>query len=117
MMAPTFVLDAPGDVVLALGSGGSKRIRTAIGQVVAAYVGHGRDVAEAVEAPRVHWDGEVVQVEPGFPDESVSALGRRWAVNVWPSCNLYFGGVHTVRPGRTGHGDPRRGGTGRVLDE
>src|SRR5207247_8539663 len=34
MMAPTLVLDAGGEVVLALGSGGSRRIRTATVQLV-----------------------------------------------------------------------------------
>ncbi|MEY2460423.1 MAG: gamma-glutamyltranspeptidase / glutathione hydrolase [Acidimicrobiaceae bacterium] len=117
MMAPTLVLGHDGEVVLALGSGGSKRIRTAIVQVVAAIVGHGRELAEAVEAPRIHWDGDTVQVEPGLPPDTVSALRRRWTINEWPTRNLYFGGVHTVEPGKTGVGDPRRGGTARFVVE
>jgi gamma-glutamyltranspeptidase/glutathione hydrolase len=117
MMAPTLVLDAAEHVVLALGSGGSKRIRTAIGQVVAAVVAHDRDLAEAVNAPRVHWDGEVLQVEPGLPATSVQHLRRRWTINEWPARNLYFGGVHAVRPGKIGIGDPRRGGTARMVVE
>ena len=117
MMAPTLVLDASGEVVLALGSGGSKRIRTAIGQVVAAVVAHGRDVAEAVEAPRVHWDGTAVQVEPGLPGDAMEALRKRWNINQWPARNLYFGGVHAIQSGKTGAGDPRRGGTVRLVSE
>ena len=35
MMSPDFVVDADGEVELALGSGGSKRIRTALLQVLA----------------------------------------------------------------------------------
>jgi gamma-glutamyltranspeptidase/glutathione hydrolase len=116
MMAPTMVLDADGAVVLALGSGGSKRIRTAIGQVISAAIAHGRPLAEAVEAPRLHWDGEVVQLEPGVPEEAVTALRGRWPVNQWPARNLYFGGVHAVCPGIAGHGDPRRGGSARVVE-
>jgi gamma-glutamyltranspeptidase/glutathione hydrolase len=117
MMAPTLVLGPGGDVVLALGSGGSKRIRTAIVQVVTAVVAHGRELAEAVEAPRIHWDGEAVQVEPGLPPDTVAALRRRWTINEWPARNLYFGGVHAVDPGKSGTGDPRRGGTARFVDE
>jgi gamma-glutamyltranspeptidase/glutathione hydrolase len=117
MMAPTLVLDRAGDVVLALGSGGSKRIRTAIAQVVVAVVAHGRELTEGVEAPRVHWDGETVQVEPGLPIDTVEALVRRWPVNQWPARNLYFGGVHAVQPGKAGAGDPRRGGSVRFVGE
>jgi gamma-glutamyltranspeptidase/glutathione hydrolase len=117
MMAPTLVLDRAGDVVLALGSGGSKRIRTAIAQVVVAVVAHGRELTEGVEAPRVHWDGETVQVEPGLPTATVDALERRWPVNQWPARNLYFGGVHAVQPGKAGAGDPRRGGSVRFVGE
>jgi gamma-glutamyltranspeptidase/glutathione hydrolase len=117
MMAPTLVLSPDGEVVLALGSGGSKRIRTAIGQVVTAVVAHGRELADAVEAPRVHWDGEAVQVEPGLPAGSVAAVRKRWSINEWPARNLYFGGVHAVQPGRAGAGDSRRGGTARLVEE
>jgi gamma-glutamyltranspeptidase/glutathione hydrolase len=117
MMAPTLVLDPGGTVVLALGSGGSKRIRTAIGQVISAVVAHGRDLREAVEGPRVHWDGAVVQAEPGFPPTAVDALRRRWDVNEWPARNLYFGGVHAAQPEKIGVGDPRRGGTARLVVE
>jgi gamma-glutamyltranspeptidase/glutathione hydrolase len=117
MMAPTLVLDRSDHVVLALGSGGSKRIRTAIGQVVAAVVGHDRDLAEAVNAARVHWDGEVLQVEPGLQPAALEHLRRRWTINEWPARNLYFGGVHAVQPGQIGIGDPRRGGTARIVAE
>ena len=115
MMAPTFVHDENGDVVLALGSGGSKRIRTAIQQVIAGVIAHGRALGDAVEAPRLHWDGGLVQAEPGFPPAALEAVQRRWTVNRWPARNLYFGGVHAVRPGVGGHGDPRRGGTSRIV--
>ena len=100
-----------GEVVLALGSGGSKRIRTALAQVISNVVDFGMDPWEAVEAPRVHWDGEQVQAEPGFPPAALEALADRWSVNRWDDRNLYFGGVHAVAPGREGAGDPRRGGS------
>lgn len=115
MMAPTIVRAPDGNVALALGSGGSKRIRTAIAQVVMAVIGHGRAVGDAVEAPRAHWDGAVVQLEPGFPADAVAAVRARWDVNEWPVRNLYFGGVHAVQPPGAGAGDPRRGGAVRVV--
>ena len=110
MMAPSVVVDRDGTVRLVVGSGGSKRIRTALLQVVAAVVDQGRDLVEAVEAPRLHWDGAVVHAEPGWSDEALGAVERRWPVVRWTDRDLYFGGVHAVAPGSAA-GDPRRGGS------
>ncbi|CAN5533243.1 gamma-glutamyltransferase [soil metagenome] len=112
MMAPTVVIGPDGEVALALGSGGSKRIRTALLQVISAVVDHGLDPVAAVTAPRLHWDGEQVHAEPGFAAASLAAVAERWPVNAWTARDLYFGGAHAVRPGRGGvaAGDPRRGG-------
>jgi gamma-glutamyltranspeptidase/glutathione hydrolase len=110
MMCPTVLLrdDAPW---LVLGSGGSKRIRTALAQVISNAVDYGMDPRSAVEAPRLHWDGSVVQLEPGGGVEALAALAARWPLNRWSQRNLYFGGVHAVGPGPVGAGDPRRGGS------
>jgi gamma-glutamyltranspeptidase/glutathione hydrolase len=112
MMSPTIVLGADGSPELVVGSGGSKRIRTAIMQVLAAVVDGGVTIEDAVVAPRLHWDTDHVEVEPGFPDDVVDALSARWPVNVWPEPDIYFGGVHAVVPGPDGGagGDPRRDG-------
>lgn len=115
MMSPTFVLDADGRVELALGSGGSKRIRSALLQVITAAVDHRRPLAEAIDAPRVHWDADHVEAEPGLDDASLERLAARWPTNVWPAPSMYFGGVHAVAPGVGGAGDARRGGTVRVV--
>jgi gamma-glutamyltranspeptidase / glutathione hydrolase len=110
-MSPTIVLDASGAPVAAAGSGGSKRIRTAVLQVVAAAVDEpGTPLGTIVDRPRLHWDGELVQIEPGFPSASVAAISDRRPTNEWTERSLYFGGVHAVRPGRDAAGDPRRGG-------
>ena len=71
---------------------------------------------DAVEAPRLHWDGEQLQLEPGFGDDAVEALRCSWRVNAWPERNLYFGGVHAVDPAAGGAGDPRRSGHASVVD-
>ena len=110
MMSPTFVLDPDGRVELALGSGGSKRIRSALLQVLTAVVDHDRDLTEAVEAPRFHWDTDHLEVEPGLAPEVLTALQSVGPTNEWPGQSMYFGGVHAVRPGRDAAGDPRRGG-------
>jgi len=115
MMAPTLVLE--GDrVVLVAGSGGSKRIRTALTQVVSGMIDFGLSVRDAVQAPRVHWDGETIQLEPGLEDPAaIEALRRLGPVNEWPDLDVYFGGVHAVVPGREGAGDPRRAGSAMTL--
>lgn len=116
MMSPTFVLGAGRtDVDLALGSGGSKRIRSALLQVLVATIDHGRDLVDAVESPRIHWDTDHLEVEPGLGDDVLDALRTRARTNVWPEASIYFGGVHAVAPGRSGAGDPRRGGAVRVI--
>lgn len=110
MMAPSVVVDGRGDSQLVLGSGGSKRIRTALLQVVAAVVDQGRALDDAVSAPRLHWDGQELHVEPGWSEEVVAALTDRFPVRRWSRPDLYFGGVHAVAPGAAA-GDPRRGGS------
>ena len=115
MMSPTFVLGPDGAVELALGSGGSKRIRSALLQVLAATIDDGTPLDEAVLAPRIHWDADHLEVEPGLAPDVLAALEAAHPVNAWPAPSMYFGGVHAVAPGRTGAGDPRRGGAVRIV--
>ena len=110
MMAPSVVVGPGGDSTLVLGSGGSKRIRTALLQVLAAVIDQDRDLAAAVEAPRLHWDGAHLHVEPGWSADVVDALADRWPLRRWAQRDLYFGGVHAVGPGAAA-GDSRRGGS------
>jgi len=115
MMSPSLLVK-DGVVRLVIGSGGSKRIRTAISQVLNQVVDFNRDLGEAVDAPRLYWDGSVVQVEPGFSEEALDLLRGHAPLNLWNQCDVYFGGVHAVVPGNTGAGDPRRGGAVEVVD-
>lgn len=114
MMAPSLAVGPDGRVALAVGSGGSKRIRSALVQVLVAAIDQGRDLSDAVDAPRLHWDGAQLHVEPGWPDEAVRALEARWPVVRWSQTDLYFGGVHAVAPGRAAAADPRRGGAAQL---
>src|SRR5680860_1454388 len=115
MMAPTVVL-RDGRPEIALGSGGSNRIRSAIVQTVAAVIDGGMAAQEAVEAPRLHVEDELVDAEPGVDPAALESLrGAGWRVRQFSERNLYFGGVQAVvRDPDTGElsggGDPRRGG-------
>jgi gamma-glutamyltranspeptidase/glutathione hydrolase len=114
MMAPSLVVDPGGEVRLVVGSGGSKRIRTALAQVIAGVVDQGRPLREAVEAPRLHWDSERLHAEPGWPEVVLTALQARWPLTRWTQRDLYFGGVQAVVPGLAAAADPRRGGDAQV---
>ncbi len=118
MMAPSIVDRADGTVI-ALGSGGSERIRSALLQVIVHLVDQGVGVEPAIEAPRVHWDGQRVQVEPGWTPDAVAAMAEWRPTNQWTRRDLYFGGAQAVGLDGAGavsaHGDPRRGGVGVVV--
>jgi gamma-glutamyltranspeptidase/glutathione hydrolase len=115
MMAPTVVL-RDGEIVLGVGSAGSNRIRSAILQTIVRAVEEGMPVEAAVQAPRLHFEAGVVQVEPGIDERALGRLEERgYAVARRPAINLFFGGVQAVardpRSGAlSGGGDPRRGG-------
>ena len=114
MMSPSLLMQGE-RVKLVIGSGGSKRIRTAISQVLSQVVDFGRGLQTAVEAPRLYWDGEVTQIEPGFSEEAIAELKKVGKVNIWELQDVYFGGVHAVIPGLDGAGDQRRGGAVEIV--
>jgi gamma-glutamyltranspeptidase/glutathione hydrolase len=118
MMAPS-LLDLPDGSVVAIGSGGSERIRSALLQTVAHLVA-GLPLGDAVAAPRVHFDGTASQLEPGVPDAVAAELAGLGPVNRWTKGSLYFGGVNAVRRHPDGRleaaGDARRHGSGAVID-
>lgn len=116
MMSPTVVLH-DGVAELALGSAGSNRIRSAIVQTIVRSIDEGRRAAEAVEAPRVHFEDGVIYAEPGI-DTAVFARGP-FQVTSFRSLNLFFGGVQAAarepNGSFSGGGDPRRGGASIVV--
>ena len=113
MMSPSLVLE-DGRPRLVIGSAGSSRLRGAVLQIVVNVLGHDLDVANAISAPRVHLEGEVLHLEPPLdPGEVPYEVAR------WNERNLFFGGVSAVEQlpdGTLGAaGDPRRGGAGLVV--
>jgi gamma-glutamyltranspeptidase/glutathione hydrolase len=114
MMAPTVVL-RDGEPEAALGSAGSNRIRSAILQIVLGVIDGGLSAQEAVDRPRLHVEGELVDAEPGVDEGALDRLAQSgYEVRRWRETNLFFGGAQAVVRGPNGElsggGDPRRGG-------
>ncbi|HZB22677.1 MAG TPA: gamma-glutamyltransferase [Gaiellaceae bacterium] len=113
MMTPTLVLE-DGRPRLALGSAGSVRLAGAIAQVTDLVL-RGTPLEDAIAAPRIHVDGDLLHLEGGTPDEPLEG----WEVVRWANRNLFFGGVAAVERKPDGSfaaaGDPRRGGHGLVV--
>ncbi len=118
MMAPAILNLCDGSVV-ALGSGGSNRLRTAILQVILNLTVHRMSLEQAVHSPRIHCEKNVLSIEKGFNEKELEPLRNRYPENkIWSGFNLFFGGTHAVRSTKTGFegaGDPRRGGVSLVV--
>jgi gamma-glutamyltranspeptidase/glutathione hydrolase len=113
MMAPS-VLQLDNGSVVALGSGGSNRIRSAILQVLLRIVDEQLALLDAISRPRIHYENELLHVEGGFDDALYRQLDEEFdRVRCWPERNLFFGGVHAVAKDERSFdysGDQRRGG-------
>jgi gamma-glutamyltranspeptidase/glutathione hydrolase len=114
MMAPSLVFDDAG-LELAIGSAGGTRLRTALVSVLAGIVDDGLEPQAAVDRPRLHPAGAVVNAEPGIDEHVLAELERRGrTVRRWPGRHHYFGGVTAI--GRRGMAaDPRRSGRARAA--
>ena len=98
-----------------MGSGGSNRIRTALVQVICNVVDHGMALSQAVHAPRIHFERDLLSLEPGFGEAVEKSLKNEFPqIHLWEAKNLFFGGVHSVekhpKKGFSGVGDSRRDG-------
>ena len=118
MMTPAVVVKDE-QPVLAVGSGGSNRIRSAILQVLSNVIDFNLPLDLAVNAPRIHFEQGVLQAEGGISAAAVQSL-RDWGyvVNHWPDRNMFFGGAHAVglQDGELAPaGDARRGGSTALV--
>lgn len=114
-MSPTIVLK-DGMPVLTVGSPGSTRIITAVVQVLVNVLDHGMGIQEAIDAPRIHTEGDVLHLEGGFGTGIQSELkAKGYLVNVRGPRDFFFGGAHGVMRDTAsgvlaGGADPRREG-------
>jgi gamma-glutamyltranspeptidase/glutathione hydrolase len=109
MMAPSLALGGDGPA-LAIGAAGGTRLRTALVGVTAGILWEGLEPQEAIDRPRFHPAGPIVNAEPGVDEGALGALeSRGLEIRRWPLRHHYFGGVSAL--GRLGAGaDPRRSG-------
>lgn len=114
-MCPTRMVQNGRDIVL--GSGGSNRIRTAIGQVISRLADAKFDIEKAVSAARLHCENQECNIETFDFDLSVERLHELTGpckLNAFNQANMFFGGVHLAARDAdgelTGAGDPRRSG-------
>lgn len=117
MMAPSLATLTDGSEV-ALGTGGSERIRSAITTVLVNVLDRHMTLAEAIAAPRLHVSANRIDAEPGCDLMSNEVHGI--PVHRWQAPDLFFGGVHAVGRRSDGSvvavGDSRRGGAVAVGD-
>jgi len=119
MMSPTLLELGPGHWIVT-GSSGSNRIRSAIVQVLSNLVDFRLSLAEAVAAPRIHYEGDLLDLEPPVAEPTLAVLGHHWShIKLWNRTSIFFGGAHSVSFGPEGDlagaGDPRRGGVVRHV--
>lgn len=119
MMAPS-ALQLENGSLIATGSGGSNRIRSAILQVISNLVDFDMNVGDAVTAPRLHYESDLLNIEPPCATAALQTLAEHFEQHkLWSEPNLFFGGAHTVQRRQNGTleglGDPRRGGVCKIV--
>ena len=98
-ISPIMVL-RDGQPVLALGAAGGGRIVSGVTQVISRIIDDGMDLGQALEAPRVHMDGDRLDVETtpgvGWTPEEVARIRAVWPdVSETPRSGA-FSRVHAV---------------------
>ncbi len=118
MMAPTIINSREGKLV-ALGSGGSNRIRTALLQTILNLLEFDMGLEQSISCPRIHFENKLLNIEPGYRPDVISALVDHYKnYKLWDEVNLFFGGVHAVMCEDNSFfavGDKRRGGAGERI--
>ena len=115
MMSPTILMNVDGTrAEVVIGSAGSKRIKTALFQIISNCVDFNMPMDKAISAPRIHSESGTLQVEPGFDSAVLERLKEGFMLNYWATKSLYFGGANGVGD-QIASGDERRQGCGIVV--
>ncbi len=119
MMTPTLVDHADGTRI-AFGTGGSERIRSATVCTLINLLDLDMPLPQSIAQGRVHASQTSIDIEPPIdPMPFATAEADGLELRVWPSQDLFFGGVHAVSRAPDGSlhavGDARRGGTAAII--
>jgi gamma-glutamyltranspeptidase/glutathione hydrolase len=120
MMTPTMVFDH-GKLSVCIGAPGGTKIVTGILQVLVNLIDHRMTPVEAVSAPRVDFQGDIVQAEARMPVAVTSSLENRgYRVNRRTlNYDSYFARPQVIAVDANGHfrgaSDPRKDG-GTALE-
>ncbi len=111
LMAPVIVTDQFFNPTLLLGTGGAVRIPYMLAQVMHHIFVSDCHLREAIEWPRLHFDGELLHIEASDHIDKISHI----PLHHWSDRSLFFGGVHAIWRGAYGRafeaiGDRRRDG-------
>ena len=121
MMTPTLVFDKGGSLKVCVGAPGGTKIVTGVLQVLANVLDHHMAPVEAVSAPRIDFQGDVVQAEARIPLAVCQGLEKLGYVVNRRTLNYdsYFSRPQVIvaEPGGflQGASDPRKDG-GTALD-
>ena len=121
MMTPTLVFDKGGSLRVCVGAPGGTKIVTGVLQVLVNVIDHNMSPVEAVSAPRIDFQGDVVQAEARIPFAVCQGLEKLGYVVNRRTLNYdsYFSRPQVIVAESDGflHGasDPRKDG-GTALD-
>jgi gamma-glutamyltranspeptidase / glutathione hydrolase len=119
---PVLVLDEQGRAVLGAGSPGGRRIPNILANVLTRWVLHDESLEQAVEAPRFHLEGDLLELETLRSEDVVDdLLARGYSGAEVPDPVYYFGSVQALEIDHdtgevTGATDPRRQGTWDAVE-
>ncbi|MEM8695762.1 MAG: gamma-glutamyltransferase [Pseudomonadota bacterium] len=110
-MSPTLVYDADGQLILALGSAGGRRIIMHVAKTLIGVLDWGLPVDEAIALPNIYFGGDSLRIEEStFLDDMRSALSQRSGLVVASGLTSKVNAVQWTGDGWFGAADPRSPG-------
>ncbi len=116
-MTPTMVFN-DGEIWFATGGPGGSVIITSVLQMIVNVIDHGMNLAEAINAPRMHhqWYPDTLFLEDGFSPDTIKALeAKGHSLSAFRSMMSSLQSVGYVDGSFRGAADPRRPNAGAVA--